>query len=853
MKRWSILVPALMLLLTVLLCPAGRAEAAEILYSGNCGTEVVWTLNDEGVLTVSGSGDMVFANYGEAPWRSYANQIQKVVVTEGVTSVAPCAFQNAPRLKEAEIAGSVSVLGSDAFWSCVSLSSVTLGEGIQELGTYAFTSCESLRSLTLPASVTLLGDSAFFNCEALEEVIFLGNAPAFGSDVFRWDVLTAYYPVGNDTWTAEVRLDYGGDVTWVSTCVGEHTWSGWGVSSAPTCTMEGRETRFCMTCFRHEERVVPSQDHIWSDWEPVTEGRFRVCEACAAEEYSFDTPRISHNIGDIAYPYMGEIDGTYYLFYRRWATTVKSTLVPENGGYTRVEYVDGLLIIETYDADLNFVSCRGITTELPIYGGVYLGEDYNFVASGQENMEEDNQKEVIRITRYTKDWVRIDDANLYGGFTTVPFDAGTLRFARCGDMLYVRTCHEMYTSSDGLNHQANINLSIHIPTMEITDGNYTVSNHSAGYVSHSFNQFVLVDGEDYIAVDHGDAYPRAVVMFRVRGGAGIPVFPYSREEINVLPIAETTGHYNDTGVGVGGVVASSTHYIAVGNSVDQSGPSDQRSEPRNIFVTVTPKDAFTEAATQVIWLTDYDAQDGVALTPPHIVQVDTDRFLVIWMENISLHHCYLNGKGEVEGPIYENPGALSDCVPVLDGDGVLWYVTGEIWGDYWEDEGTLPVFYRIDLSAPGVVRRANCYHEYKSAVTEPTCTEPGCTTHTCILCGHSYTDTPTEPLGHRWGDWKIVTAPTLEAPGEKCRECTACGLEERETMPVLEFIYGDTNGDGSVNGKDLILLRQSLAGWDVTLDEAAADCNGDAAINGKDLILLRQYLAGWDVTLGPTE
>ena len=83
-----------------------------------------------------------------------------------------------------------------------------------------------------------------------------------------------------------------------------------------------------------------------------------------------------------------------------------------------------------------------------------------------------------------------------------------------------------------------------------------------------------------------------------------------------------------------------------------------------------------------------------------------------------------------------------------------------------------------------------------------------------------------------------------------------------ETLPVYlfasepeflapEYTSGDANGDEDINGKDLILLRQSLAGWDVEMDEAAADCNSDGQVNGKDLILLRQYLAGWDVVLGP--
>ncbi|MBR2889163.1 MAG: Ig-like domain-containing protein [Oscillospiraceae bacterium] len=141
-------------------------------------------------------------------------------------------------------------------------------------------------------------------------------------------------------------------------------------------------------------------------------------------------------------------------------------------------------------------------------------------------------------------------------------------------------------------------------------------------------------------------------------------------------------------------------------------------------------------------------------------------------------------------------------------------------------------------------------HNYESVVTAPTCTEQGYTTHTCSKCGDSYVDTYVPALGHSFGPWEVIIEPETGKMGLKQRVCAHCGHTETEEIPALDFLFGDTNSDGKVNGKDLILLRQSLAGWDVTIAGAAADCNGDGKINGKDLILLRQYLAGWDVELG---
>ena len=141
-------------------------------------------------------------------------------------------------------------------------------------------------------------------------------------------------------------------------------------------------------------------------------------------------------------------------------------------------------------------------------------------------------------------------------------------------------------------------------------------------------------------------------------------------------------------------------------------------------------------------------------------------------------------------------------------------------------------------------------HDYKTVVTVPTCTDRGYTTRTCH-CGESFVDSYVEPTGHAWGDWVVMKEPTNVHSGIQERTCAVCGEREQEELPRLEILYGDANGDGRINALDLILMRQHLAGWDVTIDSTAADVSGDGKCNALDLIRLRQYLAGWDVTLGP--
>ena len=73
------------------------------------------------------------------------------------------------------------------------------------------------------------------------------------------------------------------------------------------------------------------------------------------------------------------------------------------------------------------------------------------------------------------------------------------------------------------------------------------------------------------------------------------------------------------------------------------------------------------------------------------------------------------------------------------------------------------------------------------------------------------------------------------------------------TVSAGSVVYGDVNGDGNINNRDLGLLQKHLNGSAVDVDLDAADVFYDGKVNNRDLGLLQKYLNGGDVTLGPDE
>lgn len=476
--------------------------------------------------------------------------------------------------------------------------------------------------------------------------------------------------------------------------------------------------------------------------------------AVAGQKHS--APVVSDNQGD-----------NEYRNWNRWYNPINSYLISNaDGTLTRVEYAGEKVVVETFSADLQFISGFSLEPELPLFGGFYSGETHNFIVFGQENDAEDDAAEVFRVVCYTKDWQRVGADSLYGANTTVPFFAGSLRFAECNGYLYIRTCHEMYASSDGRRHQANVMINFRITDTTITDSFWRVSNSGYGYVSHSFNQFVLVDGHDLLTVDHGDAHPRSVALMRYHAPAGQDSFMQAEVEnyrlsyvnlVDILPMAGMSGE-NDTGVALGGFEASDSGYLIAGNTIDHERGADLFGQ-RNIFISVTSKEDFSGDGTTVRYLTDYSQGDAVDVSTPHFVKLSGNRFAVLWTEETddacALRYCFVDGQGNVQGEIYTTSGVLSDCVPVVAGDKLVWYVTS----------ASQPAFFTIDLENPEETTHAHLYtYEYD---VFPGYDRDGALISTCMTCGRegSRVSVPALENLEEYDFVKYSPAPTCTSNG----------------------------------------------------------------------------------------
>ena len=296
MKR---IISALVLALVLLLGMTASAMA-DIVENGNCGasgaeTNVTWTLDDKGMLTISGVGKMY--NYwfdDAAPWTENSS-VKHVVIESGVTRIGSFAFSDCSSLESATIADTVTSIEASAFRNCAALKTVTFADDsqLERIEAQAFFACGALESITLPASLNSLDYSAFQNCGELNAVHIQSGGTTYKSVdgvLYSADGKTLIlYPQGKEDTAFAIPVGV--------TAVGRSAFSSnqhLTQISIPDSVVEIGEYAFS-GCEKLESVVLGENSSL----QRIEEGAFTRCTALE----SFTIPASVNGIGDYAFDY----------------------------------------------------------------------------------------------------------------------------------------------------------------------------------------------------------------------------------------------------------------------------------------------------------------------------------------------------------------------------------------------------------------------------------------------------------------------------------------------------------------------------------------------------------------------
>ena len=800
------------------------------LLTGTCGENVSWSLDWFGKLVISGTGDMdsysvSYSANNPAPWYyDHNDAITSVVVEEGVTSVGAYAFYQCRNLTAVTLADSVATLGTAAFNNCNVLTSVklpasleaipdncfnycalseidwpagltsigknafsgcpfgdlTLPEGLTFIGQNAFNGCSNIGRLTLPSTLTTVDASGFRGMWNTTEFVFTGDAPSIGSYSFSYLTATVWYPNGNDTWTEEVRQNYGGTLTWKPMCPESHAY-GEPVTVEATCEVGSYMTMTCTACgfcvsspenddalghdfqYNHVEggcgessydQVTCSrcdynniENRVWNDHDYVTT---QVEATCTEGGYSVDTCSIC---GD-----------TYQW---NWTSAL---------GHSVAEWSD---------------PTEATCTEASVKTGTC------------ERCGEAASEEVSPALGH--EW---DEEN---GITN---DDGSMTYSciRC-DATYRTEGNYLYLGDNTFTVTAESGRGIKTYTAE-KSGTLTITMNQMTY----HNAWAWENGwiDTYwspLAIDY--VFDNSWINVYVNNVNTAYTIEGSENDANVIFSTIEVKAGDTIEIEVNHLSGSdySTNDIQFNMNLALEAAEEPQPGNDTLFLGDNEIDLVSGASFVGSWTAKQDGTLKVQMTK---LSID---FYGFWSEEPVSSHLGSKLIFKVNGEAVDTATATA-AVAVKTGDVVTVEITNTTMNTYkaivtLSLEGGEPLPHEHEWSGWTVTTEPTCTekgeetrscacgetetrevaalgHDYEAVVTAPTCTEKGYTTYTCSRCGDSYVTDEVAALGHNPAEAvkENETAATCTEAGsyESVVYCSVCDAElSRETVEVAKL------------------------------------------------------------------
>ena len=229
-------------------------------------------------------------------------------------------------------------------------------------------------------------------------------------------------------------------------------------------------------------------------------------------------------------------------------------------------------------------------------------------------------------------------------------------------------------------------------------------------LGHSFAQYIDNDDKNIYVLEQSEGNRSTdITKFdknNLKSYTRISVLPYGGKR--------TSSRAVSCYASVDGIELSNNNVLSVGTSIDQSkyNNAGASSLPHNIYLTVTPKNNFSESSTKVKWITNYSTKSK-SFTGLEITKINDNKFMISWEEFdeslemidndtlsiFKLHYVFVDGNGNQIGKSYTANASISDCRPIVKGNKVVYYASNENMVDFYTiDSNTTKlskVMYRV--------------------------------------------------------------------------------------------------------------------------------------------------------------
>ncbi len=323
----------------------------------------------------------------------------------------------------------------------------------------------------------------------------------------------------------------------------------------------------------------------------------------------------------------------------------------------------------TMEIEESIPTTISVKMPFPKFGGCTIDEEENYYVLFAKNNSDGDFSPNLRLIKYNKSGREIGkfepDISRNGYDVMKPIDAVTSKIVYGNGMVAIhlgKTQHK--NQRDGLNHQSAILIVVNAKTLK--EDKKLSTNWTA---SHSFDQRLIFDGEEFVSLDMADNYPRGFSIKKAGKDSKV-IFTYKTQHFPDKKSYNDNNTYSE----LGGVVVLNDGYIILGSSeksFDNSKAKVYLNDPRNLFIIKVVKDfelkpdikkngniqknmVSSEVVISkgenweeigfydfngnynlqkkigIIWLTNYKVLEENALRPKLIAKNNEEEFVVLW-------------------------------------------------------------------------------------------------------------------------------------------------------------------------------------------------------------------------------